>query len=309
MTRTYILPEWYQKGPRDNRLVLPFRRRPDDWSERAALPTVRHGESPHREVTAEPVVSSARRRTLSAVVAVVAGITAPADAAAQKTGWSSTVEANGNLLFGATSQTLTSLEGDFAHAGERFSADAAVKFRYGESEDEERIKFVSSRSWETILSVDIHPHDRVSPFAFGSAGASLEKRIDHRESGGVGAKWTFAQTNTGKASVSLAALGERTVPLSDTLTQATSLVRWSWRVKFAQRVDDRISFTHVTFYQPAIDAPSRYTVASTSVGSYAINSDVALTLTFTDNYDSEATGRGALANNDGSVLFGIRATF
>ena len=267
--------------------------------ENAQIPKVQRGGSE----------GLAPRSMLLAVLAVVAGFAGPADAFAQKTGWNSTVEANGNVLFGATSQTLTSLDGDFAHSGPGFSADLGIKFRYGESEDEQQVKFVSSRSWAATMSVDIRPQARVSPFAFGSAGASLEKRIDHRESGGVGAKWTFAQTNTGKASVSLAVLGERTLPLSDTLTHATSLARWSWRVKLNQRVDDRISFTHVTFYQPAIDALSRYIFTSTSVGSYAINTGVALTLTFTDNYDSDARARGARANNDGSLLFGVRATF
>jgi hypothetical protein len=240
---------------------------------------------------------------------VVATALAPSLATAQQPGWHSVVEASANVLFGATSQTLTSLAGDVSHSGDSFGASAGIKFRYGESEDDSAIKFVSSRSWAATLSLDARPKARVSPFVFGSVESSLEKRIDRRDAGGAGAKWTFASTNTGKASVSLAVLGERTAPLSDTAAKATSLARWSWRVKLDQRVDDRISFSHVTFYQPAIDAPSRYTIASTSVGRYAINKAVALTLTFTDSYDSQARSRGARANNDGSFLFGVRGTF
>lgn len=231
-------------------------------------------------------------------------------AAAQKTGWHSIVEANGSTLFGATSQTLAALAAAVSHTGDGFTADANVKLRYGESEDDERVKFVSSRSWAFASSVDILPKGRVSPFFFGSVEGSLEKRIDQRAAGGAGIKWVFATTNTGKASISVAALGERTKPVSDSILRpTTTLTRWSWRLKVDQKIDERLSLSHVSFYAPSMAALDRYTVVSTSVGSYAINQAVSLTLTFVDNYDSQARGRGAPTNNDGSFLFGIRGNF
>ena len=41
----------------------------------------------------------------------------------------------------------------------------------------------------------------------------------------------------------------------------------------------------------------------------ALTSTVALTATFHDTYDSEARSRGAVSNNDGQMLFGVRAEF
>jgi hypothetical protein len=231
------------------------------------------------------------------------------NAAAQPGGWSSVVEASASTLFGAMSQTLASLATTVSHDGQRLAADASMKFRYGESEGEDRNTFVSSRSWAATMAVDALPEGRVSPFILGSAEASLEKRIASRVSGGAGAKWVFAKSNTGKASVSVALLGERTAAMSDTLIPPSSVVRWSWRAKLDQRIDERLSFTHVTFYGPVLNAPGRYTVMSTSVGSYAINKAVALTMTFVDNYDSQARARGAPTNNDGSLLFGVRGAF
>jgi uncharacterized protein DUF481 len=231
----------------------------------------------------------------------------PADA--QAPGWHSLAEANASLLFGATSQTLTSFAGTLAHNSSRFSADAGFKFRYGESEDAERVKFVNARGWEATTSVDVLPKQRFSPFFFASSEASLEKRIQNRSAGGAGAKWVFAQTNTGNASISLALLGERTRSLADSAPTTTGVARYSWRVKVGQKVADRVSLSHVTFYAPVVDAPGRYTITSTSVGAFALNRVMALTLTFNDNFDSEARARGAPSNNDGSLLFGIRGTW
>ena len=228
---------------------------------------------------------------------------------AQQVGWRSIVEANANMLFGASSQTLIAAAGAISHAGEGFSADASLKFRYGESEDAAREKFVSARGWAATASSDLRPNARVVPFFFASTEASLEKRIDNRSAGGAGAKWVFAKSNTGSASISLALLGERTAALSDTALPVKSVARWSWRIKTEHKIHDQLSVSHVTFYAPIVNAPAQYTIASTSVGAYSINAAIALTLTLTDNCDSQARLRGAPSNNDGAFLFGIRSTF
>ncbi len=230
-------------------------------------------------------------------------------AVAQEAGWHSVMEANASTLFGPTSQTLAAFAAALSHEGERFTADVGLKFRYGESEDAEQVKFVYARGWAATVSADRTPKGRFSPFVFASAEASLEKRIANRSSGGAGAKLVFAKSNTGSASVSLALVGERTAALSDTAIPPMSVARWSWRVKTNQRVGDRLSFSHVTFYAPVVDAPAQFTITSTSVGSVAISKAVALTLTLEDNYDSQARARGAPTNNDGSFLFGVRAAF
>ena len=209
----------------------------------------------------------------------------------------------------SSSQTLTTFATSLSHDGKAFDGDASVQFRYGESEDDQHVKFVSSRGWMANVSLDATPDGRVSPFVLGSVEASLEKRIASRTSGGAGAKLVLAKSNTGSASLSLALLGERTVALSDTAVAPTTVGRWSWRAKIEQRVADRVSFVHTTFFAPAFRALAQYTVTSTSVASLAVNKALAFTLTFTDNYDSQAVSRGAPTNNDGSLLFGIRASY
>ncbi len=230
-------------------------------------------------------------------------------AAAQGEGWSSMVEVSATTLFGASSQTLASVAGATKHKGEGFTADMNARFRYGESEDAQSVKFVSARGWLVSASLDATPQGRVSPYLVGTAEASLEKRIALRTSGGAGVKWIFAHSNTGSASISVAALGERTKPLSDSAVVVSTLARWSWRLKIDQKVDDRLKLTHATFYSPVFNSPSQFTVTTSSMASYAVTTAVAFTLTFTDNYDSEARSRGARSNSDGSVLAGIRASF
>jgi hypothetical protein len=145
---------------------------------------------------------------------------------------------------------------------------------------------------------------------FGSSEASLEKRIANRSAGGAGAKWTFLKSSVGSASLSLAILGERTAPMRDSLVLPTETVaRWSWRGKFDRKLGDKLSFTHITFYSPNVKTPAQYTIATTSIGAYAVTSKIAFTLTLTDNYDSQARRRGAPSNNDGALLFGLRSAF
>jgi hypothetical protein len=65
----------------------------------------------------------------------------------------------------------------------------------------------------------------------------------------------------------------------------------------------------VTFYQPQVNRVSRYTIRSTTTVAADLTSRTALTLTFSDLYDSESRGRGARTNNDGQLLFGVSAAF
>lgn len=251
-----------------------------------------------------------RRRAMTCVSSLVALAPGWGKALhAQAAGWHSVLEANANSLFGATSQTLTAISARLTHAGEGFNADASFKFRYGESEDEERVKFVSARGTTLALSVDGLPKGRFSPFFSANVETSLEKRIANRRSAGVGAKWIVARSNTGTASASVGLLGERTAALADTATPPVRVARWSWRVRLDQHVGERVSFSHATVYGPVFNVPAAYTVTSTSSAGVAINEALGFTLTFTDNYDSQARLRGAPTNNDGSLLFGIRAAF
>ena len=65
--------------------------------------------------------------------------------------------------------------------------------------------------------------------------------------------------------------------------------------------------SHVTFYQPAVQAlADRFTVDATTAIEAALTSVLALTGTLRHRYDSEALGRGAESNTDGQILVGLR---
>jgi hypothetical protein len=67
-----------------------------------------------------------------------------------------------------------------------------------------------------------------------------------------------------------------------------------------------VRFTHVTFYQPAIDQLAIYIVDSNTSFEVKIDPTKSLTATWRERFDSEARDRGARSNRDGQVLFGVR---
>jgi len=246
---------------------------------------------------------------------MVAAIAATASSLpAQQVGWKSHVEASASVFFGAVSQRLAVFGTSLSHADSSFETSGSFQFRYGEAADADRDQFVSARSWLSSVSLDATPFATVSPFFFGTAESSLEKRIRTRVSGGSGAKWTFASSDRTNASISLAALAEYTRPLGEpsasvSPTADQTLWRWSWRVKGSRRMGERMTVSHVTFYRPVIDAPSRYTITTNTSVALGLTERMGLSLSLVDNYDSEARQRGAPSNNDGQFLVGLQADF
>ncbi|HEX7123205.1 MAG TPA: DUF481 domain-containing protein, partial [Gemmatimonadaceae bacterium] len=151
------------------------------------------------------------------------------------------------------------------------------------------------------------PHAAVSPFVYVSVESNLEKRISERYSLGIGAKRTFVNTGRSEASISLALLDERTEPRPNLAapTGITRLTRWSWRGRLRHQFDDRLRFSHVTFWRPSIGGGGSFLIQSNSELSYQLNESVSFSVLFVDNYDSEARSRGARVYNDGQVLFGV----
>jgi hypothetical protein len=230
-------------------------------------------------------------------------------APAQQLGWTTTVQANASIFFGATSQQLVAAAGNVARADSSVEADLGLQFRYGQSRGEDGDRTVQARAWLASLSFDAKPFATVSPFVFGTAEHALEKRIASRVSGGAGAKWTVARTPTGEASLSAALLGERTRAMGDGTPGAESLLRWSFRLKTSHRVRDRLQLSHASFYQPVVNDTDRFLVLSTSVAALGVSERISFTLSLVHNYDSEARARGARANSDGQLLAGIQAAF
>jgi hypothetical protein len=183
---------------------------------------------------------------------------------AQELGWSGSAEANANLLFGAARSRLVALGGGVARADSALELRADAQLGYADTREEDGPRHTTARSARLTAGADWRPFARVSPFAFGAAETSLQQRIAGRVSGGAGAKFTLHRRGDDDVSVSLAVLGERTRTLrpESGVAPVTTRARWSLRARFRRRLTEALRVTHVTFYQPAIDRPGRYTADS-----------------------------------------------
>jgi hypothetical protein len=243
---------------------------------------------------------------------------APAPAAR----WRATAEASANVLFGAARQRLGAATLAASRGGRLLAWRADAHAGYGDAaedgDDGATARRVIARTARLGVSADWQPHGRVSPFALGALESSLQQRIARRVGGGAGVKYTLwrpsAPAVDGFAedlSASLALLAERTRALPDAGATggAGTRVRWSLRVRGRRRLASGVRLSHVTFWQPTVGQPSRYTVESTSLLAVPVRAGLELTGSLRDRYDSEARRRGARSNHDGQLLFGLRATF
>ncbi|MES2178249.1 MAG: DUF481 domain-containing protein [Gemmatimonadota bacterium] len=248
---------------------------------------------------------STRFRAWLFIVAVLM-LVADHSVLAQPPVWRARGQVNASLLFGATDQQLVGTQADLSRADSTIRLDARVQFRYGESADASGVRSVQARSWLGSLSADARPFALVTPFILGTIESSYEKRLAHRESGGLGVKWTPVRSSTANANFSAALLAEHTTstaaPATGVRTE-TSLARWSFRTK-ADRKIDRASFSQATMYQPEFVDPSRFLLTSATQFAYALTAAFAVTVSLNDNYDSGARARGARSNTDGQLLLG-----
>jgi hypothetical protein len=230
---------------------------------------------------------------------------------AQDLGWSANVEGRASLFFGNTSQWLVAGRSQLARRDSAVEVRAEMQADYAESATDSGGSVVSARSWLGSLGVDFRPYARISPFALGSVQASLQQRLARRYSGGLGGKLLIVDGGENELSTSVALLWERTIPLDGSAASSPSedKMRWSVRLRLKRRLNDRLVFTHVTFYQPSVQQTSQFTVNSTTSLILDLTKKLALTGTLTDTYDSEARSRGARGNNDGQLLLGMRAKF
>jgi hypothetical protein len=246
-------------------------------------------------------------------VAMSACILAPGSMLAQASRWEGTIDASGSVLFGNASDHLLSAQLQVARADSTLEVRSGARFSYAASRSGQGERIVTGRTASMSLGVDYHPLHRYSPFWFGSVESSLQQRIARRVATGAGVKLTFHRRDTDEASLSLALLGEQTrarrAAAGGEAREATWRTRWSLRARARRQLTTMLRATHVTLYQPAVDRIDRYTIVSTSTLAAALTSTVALTASFHDTYDSEARSRGAVSNNDGQLLFGVRAEF
>jgi hypothetical protein len=262
------------------------------------------------DTTAGAFEADLRRAVATALVLSSILLGAPV-ARAQELGWSGTIEASANILFGAARGRVAALKAGTQRADSTLEVQGDVLVSYADVRTEDEARQVTARAASASLGIDYRPFETVSPFWLGSVESSLQQRVDRRYRTGAGAKYTFFRQDGDDVSASLALLWEHTrtldpqPPTPRTQTQA----RWSLRLRARRQLTETTRLEHVTFYQPAVEHFGRYSAESTTSLAVTITSRVAVTGTLRDRYDSEARSRGARSNHDGQLLFGARASF
>ncbi len=252
------------------------------------------------------------RRAMDMVGVAVALLTVAPALTAQESDeaspWKLEGEVGASLYFGASDQSTLLLKTGAERTSQRLVFGADGGFEYGEARVLEGDSYVNKRSWTSGLNLDYTPSGRVNPFLSLTGEGSFERRIDLRVSAGVGARYRFVRNEQGRLDLSLAALVERTDPREkDEPEEIETLARWSARVRARRSMRaGGVVFDLVSFYKPAVDAPSTdFTIELTSSLTVALSRLVALKLSLADKYDSLAEDRGARANNDGRVFFSL----
>jgi hypothetical protein len=225
--------------------------------------------------------------------------------------WKGTIQASGNVLFGAADGRLLSAAASVGRADSSVEVRGDVRTTYADSRGGDGERSVTARALKATMAVDYRPMARFSPFLFGAAENSLQQRIASRFSSGVGVKATLRRAGEDETSVSAAVLWERTSALDpDPLDDAVAThARWSLRLRERRRIAPIFTLSHVTFYQPTVDQLGHYVIDSNTTLAADLTSRIALTVTLQDRYDTEARARGARSNHDGQLLFGVRAGF
>ncbi len=220
--------------------------------------------------------------------------------------WSGSTQLNGSLLFGDTEQRVFGAIGTLARADSVLEFDGSLQTLYGEASLDGGERTVIKRLWLGSLTADWRPDNTWSPFVLATVESNFEKRILSRFNTGVGIKLTAIRTESQDLSISVALLDERVRPDTPD-ARSTRLTRWSNRFRFRRTFDNRTRVSNVTFWRPSATAINRYLVQSTTEVAVDLSVRTALTLSFLNNYDSEAVSRGARTYNDGQLLLGLSA--
>ena len=234
--------------------------------------------------------------------------------------WTSSVDANGTMLYGAASQRVFGVAVSTLQADTRFELRFDGMSAYGDSKDQTTgVRSITVRNSRIGSNFDWHPHARLSPFALFSAESNYQQRYASRVAAGVGAKLTIWRPDSviggfvQDATVSLAVLGEDTRALHGASLPAGAgtgtRARWSLRLRYRKRINENIRFSHLTLYQPTTNHVQQYTLESVTELAVPLRTKLQFTISHRERLDSEAKLRGATSIRDGQVVFGIRATF
>lgn len=288
------------------------------------LAPARHRPSTRRRADAPSVAA------LLALAACGAPALVPRAAAAQQgdvpqadtaSRWRGTARLDGNVLFGAARQRLVATTVAAGRNTGRWSlrGDATGSYADARDADDDAPRRVVARNGRVFAALDHDPRSWTSSFVFTGLESSLQQRIASRVTGGAGVKvvaWRGPRDD--EVSTSLALLAERTRARrepgqpaggTDAARGEGNRVRWSLRARWRRQLTPTLRVSHVTFYQPTVNAVQRYTVETTTTIASPLRRGLDLTGTLLDRYDSEARRRGARSNHDGQLLFGLRASF
>lgn len=180
--------------------------------------------------------------------------------------------ASGNSSFGIlrTGAKAKYLQTDHAE----FEATALL--RYGSNDEK-----VIADDAKATLKLDLSPKGKWSPFFFADLARDGIRRIDARFNGGAGGKYTFWDGDSGKASLSAAALYDYQnfkVDLGSGDPESESLARWSLRTKLEKKLSASSTFEQVVFYQPAFSHIGDYVFDMTNSLSTQVVSRLSLAL-------------------------------
>lgn len=257
---------------------------------------------------------SAALATVASTIVLAAGLLAAplqAQEAQEARPWKYDAEFGASMFFGASQQTAVLIRNRLDWSEDRLEFSASGGFDYGEAKDADGDSFVNKRSWTVETSADYLPGGRASPFIFVTAEGSMERQIDLRTSGGAGAKYRFIDRERTRLDASIAALLERTDPRARAglvQQEATSIGRWSGRLRARRAIGDAAELQLVTFFRPNMSAFDDHTWDLTASVQYALSSLLGLRVSLVNRYDSLAEERGARANNDGRLFFSVLAS-
>lgn len=229
---------------------------------------------------------------------------------AQKPGRKIEGEISGNVFFGNTRQVLASSRAEYERADSGFAFRALARLNYGELTSDLEGTVVSKRSWNASSNYDLRPYADFTPFVRAAIESSFENKIQRRYSLGTGSRYNIVRTTATDAIFSIGVSGERTeaLPPGDT-TDAKTLARGTTAFRLRRELSSRVTFTSETTYGPALTTSDDYTILSINAIKIRLARFAALTVTFRDNYDSQAVVRGARVNNDGELLVGLLTSF
>jgi len=250
-------------------------------------------------------------RAALATLAAASLAAARADAQAEPVArWERVVEVSGTVSFGNNPQTLVTTQTGITHNDSALTVRSDLRLLYGQAATEDRGSEVTRRTWLGTVGADWYPYEKYSPFVLGSYESSFERRVRSRINAGAGGKVTVVRTPETRLDFSVALLAERSaLPDDSGAVHTEGLARWSGRIRYRRAFDNRLNVDHVTFYRPEVAAVERFTVTSNSSLGYEISRTSQLQVSFLDNYDSGARGRGARSNNDGQLVVGVLTMF